>query len=175
MDYGATMFPQIPNAKNQHYVWQHYLEAWATEGTFCCYRQKDRQVLQTQPKSVASQTYFYQVEQLTAGDRKYIDDFINQATDERLREINRRYVDLTQIPFKLCAALANADLTPEQRAACEEQLKWQERNGGERYHANVENSSQEILSALRNQDSRFYDDPDRAIAFLYFLCLQYFR
>ncbi len=21
-----------PNAKNQHYVWQHYLNAWAAEG-----------------------------------------------------------------------------------------------------------------------------------------------
>jgi hypothetical protein len=44
------------NAKNQHYVWQHYLSAWATGGTFCCYRQKDKKLFPTQPKAVASQT-----------------------------------------------------------------------------------------------------------------------
>jgi hypothetical protein len=48
-----------PNAKNQHYVWQHYLNAWAAEGTFFCYRQKDKKLFPTQPKAVASQTYFY--------------------------------------------------------------------------------------------------------------------
>jgi len=56
------------NAKNQHYVWQHYLNAWATDGTFCCYRQKDSKLFPTQPKAIASQTYFYEAQQLTAGD-----------------------------------------------------------------------------------------------------------
>jgi hypothetical protein len=48
-----------PNVKHQHYVWRYYLNAWAANGTFCCYRHKDRQFLPTQPKSVGGETYFY--------------------------------------------------------------------------------------------------------------------
>jgi hypothetical protein len=46
-----------PNTKNQHYVWQHYLNAWVADGTFCCYRQKDKKLFRTRPKVVASETY----------------------------------------------------------------------------------------------------------------------
>lgn len=169
------MFAPEPNSKNQHYVWQHYLNAWAAEQTFCCYRQKDRMLIQTQPKSVASQTYFYEAQELTPADWKYLEAFIGQATDSPLRKLNREYVELTQIPFKMRAALAKANLPPEARAAMETQLRWAERNLGERYHANIENNSQAFLDALRNQNSAFYDDPDGAMAFLYYLSLQYFR
>ena len=65
-----------PNSKNQHYVWQHYLNAWAAEGTFCCFRHKDRHLFTTQPKSVASETYFYEAHQLTEADRKFIEAII---------------------------------------------------------------------------------------------------
>jgi hypothetical protein len=90
-----------PNMKNQHYVWGHYLNAWAAVGTFCCYRHKDRQFLATQPKSVASETYFYEAHQLTAGDLAFLESFISQATDKDLQEVDRDYVKLSQQSFKL--------------------------------------------------------------------------
>ena len=55
--------------KRQHYVWRHYLDAWATNGTFCCYRQKDKKLFSPQPKDVASESYFYETQQLTIGDK----------------------------------------------------------------------------------------------------------
>jgi hypothetical protein len=88
-----------PNAKNQHYVWQHYLSAWAAEGTFCCYRQNDRKLFLTRPKAIASQSYFYQTQQLTDADKEFLEDFISKASDERLRALNRDYVKLTQLSF----------------------------------------------------------------------------
>jgi len=164
-----------PNAKNQHYVWQHYLSAWATEGTFCCYRQKDKKLFPTQPKAVASQTYFYETQRLTDADKKFLEDFISKATDECLRALNRDYVRLTQLSFALRAQLKNANLPPEARAALEEQLRWAERNLGERYHAGIENKCQDILDALRSESDVFYHDDVRSVDFLYFLSLQYFR
>ena len=52
--------PPPPNMKNQHYVWAHYLNAWAESGSFCCYRQTDGKMLSTKPRAVASGTYFYE-------------------------------------------------------------------------------------------------------------------
>ena len=164
-----------PNAKNQHYVWQHYLNGWAAEGSFCCYRHKDKKLFPTQPKVVASQTYFYETQQLTGADEKFLEDFISKATDERLRELNRDYVKLTQLPFKLRAQIKGANLLPEVRAVLEEQLRWAERNLGERYHAGIENKCQDILDSLRSESDAFYQDEVRCVDFLHFLSLQYFR
>ncbi len=164
-----------PNAKNQHYVWQHYLNAWAAEGTFFCYRQKDKKLFLTQPKVVASQSYFYETQRLTDADKKFLEDFISKATDERLRELNRDYVKLTQLSFELRAQLENANLPPKVRAALEEQLRWAERNLGERYHAGMENKCQDILDSLRSESDIFYHDDVRCVDFLHYLSLQYFR
>jgi hypothetical protein len=164
-----------PNAKNQHYVWRHYLNAWAAEGTFFCYRQKNKKLFPTQPKAVASQTFFYETQQLTDADKKFLEDFISKATDERLRALNRDYVKLTQLSFELRAQLKDTNLQPEVRSYLEEQLRWAEKNLGERYHAGIENKCQDILDSLRSESDVFYHDDLRCVDFLYFLSLQYFR
>jgi Protein of unknown function (DUF4238) len=164
-----------PNAKNQHYVWRHYLDAWAAEGTFCSYFQKNKKLLPTQPKAVASQTYFYETRQLTDADKKFLDEVISKATDERLRDLNRNYVTLTQLSFDLRAQLRDESLRPDVRGGLEERLRWVERNFVERYHAGIENQCQDILDWLRSENAAFYRDEARCGHFLYFLCLQYFR
>jgi hypothetical protein len=95
--------------------------------------------------------------------------------DERLRELNRDYIKLTQLTFKLRAQLTGANLLPEVRAVLEEQLRWAERNLGERYQAGIENKCQDILDSLRSESDAFYQDEVRCVDFLYFLSLQYFR
>ena len=164
-----------PNAKNQHYVWQHYLNAWAAGGTFCCYRQKDKKLFPTQPKVVASETYFYETQQLTDADKTFLEHIISQATDEQLRRLNRDYVELIQRSFDLRAQLKSASLLPEVRADLEKKLRWVERNLGEIDHAGIESRCKDILDALRSQNDTFYQDEVRCGDFLYFLSMQYFR
>ena len=145
------------------------------DGTFCCYRQKDKKLFSTQPKSIASETYFYETQQLTVGDMKFLEDIISRATDERLRELNRNYIKLTQRTFELREALKRTDLLSEVHAALDEELRWAERNLIERYHAGIENKCQDILDSLRSMDDAFYKDEAQCSVFLYFLSLQYFR
>lgn len=163
------------NTKRQHYVWRHYLDAWAADGTFCCYRQKDNKLFPTLPKEIASETYFYETQKLTSGDMQFLDDFIARATDERLRELNRDYVKLNQLTFDLRERLTRKGLTPEVRDAMEEELRWAERNLVERYHASIEGKCHHILNSLRNGDDDFYRDEALCADFVYFLSLQYFR
>jgi len=164
-----------PNYKNQHYVWRHYLNAWAADGTFCCYRHKDKKLFPTRAKSVANENYFYETQELTAGDLKFLDDFIGRATEEELRKINREYVQLTQLSFNLRKRLKQTDLAPGARVAIEDELRWAEKNLGERYHTGIENKCSDILESLRTENDDFYNDEVRAVDFIYFLSLQYFR
>lgn len=164
-----------PNDKNQHYVWKHYLNAWARDSAFCCYRQRDKKLFLTQPKAIASETYFYETQELTTGDLKFLEDFISRASDGRLRELNSDYIKLTQRPFKLRESLKKTNLLPEARDALEEELRWVERNLIERYHAGIENKAKDILNSLQSLDDSFYQDEERCSNFLYFLSLQYFR
>ncbi|MCR1344894.1 DUF4238 domain-containing protein [Acidithiobacillus ferrooxidans] len=163
------------NTKNQHYVWRHYLNAWTVDSSFCCYRQKDKKLFQTQPKAIASETYFYEIQQLTDGDMVFLEDIISRTTNERLRELNRDYVKMTQIPFQLRELLKNTDLNPEARVALEEKLRWAKRNLIERYHTGIENKCQDILDSLRNMNDAFYKDEVRCGDFLHFLSHQSFR
>src|SRR5258708_2056964 len=103
-----------PNVKNQHYVWRHYLEPWAVNGTFCCYRHKEKHLFGTQPKSVASETYFYQAHKLTAGDREFSEQIISPMPDERLRELNREYINLSQLCFDLRELAATVHFRDEE-------------------------------------------------------------
>lgn len=164
-----------PNSKNQHYVWQHYLNAWGNGGTFCCYRQKDRQLLLTQPKSVASETYFYEMQRLTVADRKFLEAIIGRAADEGLRKLNSDYVKLTQLPFELRALLEDERIPADVRTDVERELRWAERNLGEKYHNGIENKCQDILDSLRAKNTAFYQTENRCVDFLYYLSLQYFR
>jgi hypothetical protein len=163
------------NAKNQHYVWQHYLRAWAPSGKFWCYRQKDRKFFNSTPGKVARERYFYKMQQLTDADKLFLEEVISRASDERLRELNRDYVKLTQLSFELRTQLQDTKLPTEVRVDLDEQLRWAERNLGEQYHTGIENTCLDILDWLRNGNDTFYQDVNRCGDFLYFLSLQYFR
>ena len=108
-----------PNAKNQHYVWQHYLNGWAAEVSFCCYRHKDKSFSRRSPRS--SQAKPISTRRSSSRRRRsFLEDFISKATDERLRELNCDYVKLTQLTFKLRAQLKGANLLPEVGAVLED-------------------------------------------------------
>lgn len=169
------MIPLKNNTKNQHYVWRHYLGAWATSDTFCCYRQRERKLFPTQPKVIANENYFYETQQLTEGDLAFLAAFIGKATDGELRKLNREYVDLTQLSFQIRDKLQSEDLHSSKRAELEDELRWIERNMIERYHSGIEGACCEILDSLRRCDDNFYRDERNVITFLYFLPLQYFR
>lgn len=163
------------NSKRQHYVWRHYLDAWAADGTFCCYRQKDKKLFSTLPKTIANETYFYETQQLTSGDIQFLEDFIARASDERLRELNGNYLTLTQVTFDLRERLKSKVLPPEVRTTLEDELRWTERNLIERYHAGIEGKCHHILNSLQSGDDTFYRDEALCADFVYFLSLQYFR
>jgi hypothetical protein len=164
----------LPNIKNQHYVWRYYLAPWASGGAFFCYRRADKRLFATQPKSIGSETFFYETKEITPADKKYLDSLISKATDAELRELNQNFVDLLQMTFRLRAQL-KAKLAPQVRDDIESELRRIEKTLGERYHTGIEHKCIDILDWLRRENDEFYGDPARCADFLYYLPLQYFR
>ncbi len=107
--------------------------------------------------------------------KQFLENLIARATEERLRDLNRDYVKLTQISFDLRERLKSADLFPEVKTALEGELRWAERNLIERYHANIESKCHHILNSLRKGIALFYEDESLCGDFVYFLSLQFFR
>ena len=167
--------PTVSYTKNQHYVWRYYLGPWCMAGKLWCYRQKDKCLFRTTPKSIANETYFYEMHRLTPEDTSFLEAFINRASDQRLRDLNHDYLRFNQMSFDLRDQLQNANLPQEAKIALERELRIAEKTLGEHYHTGIENHARPILDALRNRDSSFYDDVKPCGDFLYFLCNQYFR
>lgn len=167
--------PTVSYTKNQHYVWRHYLDAWAEAGSFWCYRQRDKKLFPTKPKAVASETYFYEIHKFSEEDIAFLEAFINRASDKRLRDLNLDFLRLKQLSFELRERLQYANLPQEAEVALERELRIAEKTLGEHYHTGVENKNADILECLRRQDASFYNDETRCGDFLYFICHQYFR
>jgi hypothetical protein len=160
--------------KNQHYVWQHYLRAWAVNGQIYCLRQRDKKVFPTNPKNVGSERYFYRTHELSELDARYIDNLIERS-DEKLREINRGFVKMFQAAFVYRKLIANAAQAAPERAEAQRHLDEMEKTLGERYHFGIEDRAKPFLDALRRREAEFYTDSRKASQFLYFLANQYFR
>lgn len=162
-------------AKNQHYVWKHYLEAWAVKKLLACYRQRDRKLIATNPKNVASETYFYRLPELSDAEEAYLESLAAGAKNDLMREVHQNFVSMfkfTKFLRKLVAATAPNE---EARAASERLLEQADLTLGELWHVKVEEKGEPLLAKLRQRDASFWENEDDAIDFCFFLATQYMR
>jgi len=111
-----------PNIKNPHYVWCYYLETWAAGETFWCYRDKNKKLFATQPKAIASETYFYEARRLTAADVHFLESIIATASSDILRDLNRNFVFLGNLSFAMREFLKNSKVGEKIREKIEREL-----------------------------------------------------
>ena len=161
--------------KNQHYVWQHYLRAWAHDGQVWCVRAPKRQAFRTNTSNIGSETYFYRVRELDEHDIAYLKAVISQASAGELRELNEGWLALFQMTFAARKAVADYGADTSIALRLYSELEAVEKTIVERYHTGVEDKAIPILELLRAADAAFYDDVNQASDFIHFLTLQYFR
>ena len=127
---GIFVFENV--AKNQHYVWKHYLLAWAVGDRVTCRRQRDRSTITTNPKNIASSRYFYELAEFSDLELQYLDNVAKRSRTELGRKVNGNFVDMFTVTTKLRRLVAS--LPPrddETRAQTEELLRNAERGLGE--------------------------------------------
>lgn len=152
----------------QHYVWKHYLEAWATNGQVCCFQEGRR--FRTNAANVAVQRDFYKLVELTPGDIDLIRRLAIASTPEAGRYVHEHLLQTLAITAEIHRS-GLGQSSPAVRAKLEEAMT----NMVEDYHASIEVDAQPLLDAARRGDLSFYRDDQRAMRFAYFLAMQALR
>jgi hypothetical protein len=165
-----------PTPKSQHYVWQHYLEAWATGGSIACYRQRERKAFRPGTKNIATETYFYRTHDLTERELAYLEATIAQRPNIAMHSNHRAFVAMFSMVSGLRRLIAQYGKDdPDARAQSQALLDHAERSLGESYQVAVENKGMPLLAALRAGDGSFWRNEDSACEFAHFIATQYIR
>ena len=161
----------MKKVRGQHYVWRHYLQAWADgAGVIHCLR--DRKIFPVQPKDVAKERDFYRLKSLTAEDIKFLELFAINVAPAHLQNAHRKLLASFTTITRLSDS-ANSSL-PEGHELRQE-LDIAVNNAEELLHGRIENVAQKYLDALRNGDASFFPDDKGLPNFMYFLSAQHFR
>lgn len=139
--------------KKQHYVWEHYLQGWATNGQIWCKRGSDAPFL-TSTENIAQERYFYEVEPLSQAEVNLLCKMVLKGTT--LAQV----VNLSSLQTYLC--IANS--TPHHR-----------RFAMERFHSQIEGKAAPVLAALRNGDVSALEDKQSKIDLCIYMGHQYTR
>ncbi|MEA4929657.1 MAG: DUF4238 domain-containing protein [Candidatus Limiplasma sp.] len=182
-------------AKNQHYVFRHYLESWNipnTQQVFCLIK-KLKNVIQTNTTNVGVQRYFYRFPRLSDDDivvakligsaltSKNTSEDFSKLVNQIIEFYSGRnvFVNTTDAAkryhqcFKSIIDTNNeyATLTSHNEKYADDHIN----EGLERRYCHAENAGTYGLDKLHSGDLSFWDDTDERSKFCYFLCNQYFR
>src|SRR5262249_41463334 len=106
--------------RKQHYVWEHYLKAWAVDGRVWCQRGDSR--FRASTDKVANEAHFYRLKEMSALDFQFIEALIDKM-GEHLREGARGWIphfrDIHEIKRKY---EASGQSNPELEACLDEAI-----------------------------------------------------
>ena len=156
--------------RRQHYVWQHYLQAWTKRGKIACLR--DGGTFFTSTVNVAVQRDFYRLKELNVADMHFLGEICLKTCLPELRPLHEGWISTFTRVFEFkrrYEALVGQD--PEAARMFDEAIN----NLEEELHSQIESESIWHLECLRNRELSFFADSDQAAGFLHFLCVQYMR
>jgi hypothetical protein len=155
--------------RKHHYVWEHYLGAWATKGQVWCRR--DGRVFKSSTENVGQQRDFYRLKEMSDQDVEVVFKIIDRMADfaqETARGWVRRFRVLHQL---LAAWRASGAQHPSFEAEIDVAINDME----EDLHDGIEGKALPILTALRQGDAALLADDDVFIDFARYVAAQYFR
>ncbi|WP_455543379.1 DUF4238 domain-containing protein [Intestinibacter sp.] len=159
------------NKKNQHYVWQKYLEAWTKDGKIVCLRNKNK-IINANTRNVASRKHFYKINNLTYNDCQLIRKiFIDKQPAKPLLE---GWIAPIENFFKLYDESIKLNGVNQ---SLEEKKELKLKNVLEELHTNIESNASSSLRKAQLGDLSFITDTDTDIDydFISYLSFQYLR
>jgi uncharacterized protein DUF4238 len=156
--------------RKQHYVWEHYLLAWATRGQVWCRRGQKR--FCTDTDNLAQQRDFYRLHEMTAVDLAFVNALITERLDPEAQELARGWIR----PF---TELFEIQRVYEQQGKKVSEFEAQRdiaiNNVEEDIYCRIEGEAVPILDDLRAGHARFIADAKRLVHFMWFIAAQYMR
>jgi hypothetical protein len=157
--------------RSQHYVWRHYLRAWAPQERIWCMR--DQAPFFVGLMNIAQESYFYEVKEISEAEAAFLKQVFAQPDQPpALQQINQDWINTYLWPSSVKRDLEKRQLLEGETA---QQFKDACRQTGENVQSIIENMGQPGLDALKNGDVSFWDNGDDRMAFQIFLCSQFFR
>ena len=158
--------------RRQHYVWRHYIEAWANKrGLVHCLRH-GKDCFLVNPTNVMVERDFYKLHQLDTHDIDYLNDYIENSGPSDLKQHFQDFAALIAL-----IANGNALIQSDGRfsAAEKEEAMRSSIEAEEKLHADIENKVLPILNELRSSRSEFINSNELSAIFFQFVAQQYCR
>jgi hypothetical protein len=157
--------------RKHHYVWEHYLRAWAVNGTKIWCRRKGRQFF-TSTENVAQSRDFYRLQEISEPALLFIEGLIEKHSSAFVREASRGWIPHFRVLFDtqrkyIASGMSSSELAKELDRGIND-LE-------EEIHTNIEATAIPLLSALREGDASFLKDDTSAVDFAAFIASQYLR
>lgn len=156
--------------RRQHYVWQHYLKAWTTDGKLWCRRESN--IFRTGTTSIGVARDYYRLQEMEPNDLAFVRAVVINQLPPLPRMVCENWIPLFTDLFRYKAEFEKfGKLDP----GLAQQLDASINNLEENLHAHVENSFVEHLDSLRSGDIDFLRDSEAFSTFCFFLAMQYVR
>jgi hypothetical protein len=165
---GRICFYNFMKKRRHHYVWKHYLAAWAIdESIWCC---RNNNVFKTNLINVAQTRDFYKLKELNKADVDAIKMIAIDGSPPHLQKLNAKWITLFNWLFEFRRVCTEKHLNnTEVDARIEEAIQ----NFEEDLHARFENNSVAYLTALLEEDTSFFKTEQGCMFFMHYLCVQY--
>lgn len=160
--------------KKQHYVWRHYLKAWASNEKIFAFLNKENKLIHTNLMGVAQERYFYQLEDLTLAEEAFLTGFVATNSHASLKTLNEDYLRMFLAPFKIKRELRDFNLGKE-LSFLEEDIRKLELNYLEHIHGRYEDHGHKLLAAAKSRDYCFLERHEGLFKTMMFICMQYVR
>jgi hypothetical protein len=155
--------------RKQHYVWEHYLRAWAIDGQVWC--QRKGAIFHTSTENVGQSRDFYRLKEISASDVQAVKLLVSRM-GEHTREAALGWVPHFRSVHQLKAAW---DASGREDRTVEAELDAAINDFEEDLHARIERNALPVLRALREGDGRVLESDENFVNFAWFIGAQYMR
>jgi hypothetical protein len=155
--------------RRQHYVWRHYLEAWAPTGKLWCHRLGENMFLAS-TQNVAHERDFYRLREMSEFDLLVIRKLVIEPLEPDLRKIAEGWIPHFTLSFMLQRQYQDTG-SPELKAAFDECIN----NLEENMLSDLEGRAVPFLESLRNEEPTLLTDAEESIFHTLFIATQIFR
>jgi hypothetical protein len=158
---------QKPKRQN-HHVWRHYLKPWTTNGVIWCLQHGH--IFSCGTTRIAVEKDFYRLHKLTREDIALLETLFD-AGHPLSKRSQVQLLNRLMLPFQI----AEQAKDPVERALINQLVDYHACEALEQYHTYIEAAFIPSLENALSGDISFYNDDDRCISFLNYLCTQYWR
>lgn len=156
--------------RRQHYVWQHYLEAWTLNGKLWCSTRG--RCFRASTENVANERDFYRLREMSERDLQWVEMLVIRQAAEPLADLARGWVPHFREFHRLKRVYEGSG---QRNAELEQALDESINDLEEDLHGRIETRAVPVLAKLRKRDISFVNDDEEIISFCWFVASQYLR